>query len=88
MTSQQMPKWDQLKSDLPDWLKSLAKGNMQYRRAFPGSSPTFQSDGMLICDRTLLAIEVEFAQHHPDTNVGKYCTGPHFLDTENGLKRG
>ena len=41
--------------------------------AIPGF-PTngFRADGVLTNSRTLLALEVEVKQTHPDTNVGKY----------------
>jgi len=32
----------------------------------------FRSDGMLVTDEIIIAVEVEAGQRHPDTNVGKY----------------
>ena len=74
-----MNTWSQLEKDLTAWLKSEAEGrNLIFRGAnnaivgFPYDG--FRSDGMVTDgDRsTLLALEIEASQTHPDTNVGKY----------------
>lgn len=71
-----MSVWKQLEHDLTQWLQACATDLIIYRNpnqaiaGFP--SDGFRSDGMLTDGRTLIAIEVEAGQMHPDTNVGKY----------------
>jgi hypothetical protein len=68
--------WEQLEHDLTTWLKGFSNDKVEYRGpnqaiiGFP--SDGFRSDGMLTDGRTLLALEIESGQAHPDTNVGKY----------------
>jgi hypothetical protein len=64
--------------------------------AIPGfPSDGFRSDGLLTDGKTIVALEVEVKQTHPDTNVGKFwllneyypykkialCSGQHRPDT-------
>ncbi len=71
-----MSTWKQLEGDLCTWLRGLARPGLEYRgpnQAIPGFPyDGFRSDGLLTDGRTLLALEVEAGQMHPDTNVGKY----------------
>lgn len=68
--------WKQLEKDLSGWLKQFESDKLHFRNpyqaivGFPNQG--FRSDGMLTDGKTLLAIEVEAGQMHPDTNVGKY----------------
>ncbi|MCA9919954.1 MAG: hypothetical protein KC445_18485 [Anaerolineales bacterium] len=68
--------WKQLEKDLSSWLKHFESDKLHFRNpyqaivGFPNQG--FRSDGMLTDGKTLLAIEVEAGQMHPDTNVGKY----------------
>lgn len=68
--------WRVVEKELSSWLRSFSGRNLVFRnpnQAIPGY-PTdgFRSDGLLTNNKVLLAIEVEFGQSHPDTNVGKY----------------
>ena len=66
----QMSNWKQLEKDISEWLSTFASADIKFRRKFPVGD--FMSDGMLITDEILVAVEVEAGQRHPDTNVGKY----------------
>lgn len=71
-----MTDWLQLEKDISKWLSTFASTNIQFRNShqsivgFPSNG--FRSDGMLASDDTLIAVEVEAGQTHPDTNTGKY----------------
>jgi hypothetical protein len=65
-----MSNWKQLEKDISEWLSTFASADIKFRRKFPVGD--FISDGMLITDEILVAVEVEAGQRHPDTNVGKY----------------
>lgn len=72
-----MIEYTNLEKDLTNWLENIAIINkVDYRNSkqaiigFPSQS--FMSDGMLLVDNNLIAIEVEAGQTHPDTNTGKY----------------
>lgn len=72
-----MPEWKTLEKDLSRWMQSLATSDeLMFRNCnqaiagFPFDG--FRSDGMITDGKTLVAIEVEAGQMHPDTNVGKY----------------
>ena len=72
-----MPEWKTLEKDLGNWMQSLATSDeLMFRNCnqaiagFPFDG--FRSDGMITDGKTLVAIEVEAGQMHPDTNVGKY----------------
>ena len=68
--------WLKLEEDLAKWLRGYSSKHLIYKGpnqcivGFPSNG--FRSDGMLTDNNTLLAIEVEVTQTHPDTNVGKY----------------
>jgi hypothetical protein len=68
--------WLQFESRLALWMQSLAKEGLTFRagrQSIPGFPyDGFRADGLLTNGRTLLALEVEVRQTHPDTNVGKY----------------
>lgn len=68
--------WKQLERDISEWLRGLVVPGIAYRgpnQAIPGfPSDGFRSDGLLTDGRTLVAVEIEAGQMHPDTNVGKY----------------
>jgi hypothetical protein len=65
-----------MEKELSGWLKQgesetlIFRGSHEAIKGFPNGG--FRSDGMLTDGRTLIAIEVEAGQTHPDTNVGKY----------------
>lgn len=68
--------WIQLEKDLCIWLSEFSSKGIVYKNSnqaivgFP--SDGLRSDGMLTNGETLIAIEVEAGQTHPDTNTGKY----------------
>jgi len=68
--------WADLEADIVTWLKKNYSSRLQFRNSyqsivgFPSSG--FRSDGMLTDGKTLLAVEIEAGQTHPDTNTGKY----------------
>ena len=68
--------WLQLEGDVCAHLKTLVRHGLRYsgpKQCIPGfPSDGFMSDGCLTDGKSLLAVEVEAAQMHPDTNVGKY----------------
>lgn len=68
--------WTHLEKELVDWLKSFSSDKLQFRNSYQATvgfpADGFRSDGMLTDGETLLAVEVEAGQMHPDTNVGKY----------------
>jgi hypothetical protein len=71
-----MPIWKELEQAVSLWLKTFSsdtlifRGSYQAIYGFPFDG--FRSDGMLTNGTSLVAIEVEAGQIHPDTNVGKY----------------
>ena len=72
-----MLEWKTLEKNLGSWMQSLATSDkLMFRNSnqaivgFPFNG--FRSDGMITNGKTLVAIEVEASQMHPDTNVGKY----------------
>lgn len=71
-----MPRWKQLEQDISAWLSSFTNSHVAFRNSYQAitgfPSDGFRSDGMLTDGSTLLAVEVEGGQMHPDTNVGKY----------------
>lgn len=76
--------WSALEKELNDRLKIYADKHSNLAHRGPNQSilvetkdrarctDGFRSDGLLRDSRNLLAIEVEVAQTHSDTNVGKY----------------
>ena len=68
--------WKHLEQDIINWLSSYSSDNIEFRNSyqaivgFPSDGP--RSDGMLSDRKTLIAVEIEAGQTHPDTNVGKY----------------
>jgi hypothetical protein len=71
-----VPDWTALETDLAAWLQGFAGHGLRYCgpyqciEGFPVDG--FRSDGLLTNGRSLIALEVEAGQMHPDTNVGKY----------------
>jgi hypothetical protein len=68
--------WSPMEKDLINWINSSKRSDLQSCNSFqaiPGF-PTdgFRSDALLTDRASLLAVEVEVSQSHPDTNVGKY----------------
>ena len=67
-----MPEWKQLEKDINSWLRTFMSKKIQYRNqnqaviGFPSNG--FRSDGMLTDGNTLVAVEIEAGQTHPDTN--------------------
>ncbi len=61
---------------LADWLKDRAGSDLRFGAGFtaiPGfKSDGFRADGILTDGRSLLGLEIECRQNHPDTNVGKF----------------
>jgi hypothetical protein len=68
--------WLALEKQLATWMKGFERPDLEYcagYRRIPGfPSNGFRADGLLTDGETLLALEVEVRQTHPDTNVGKY----------------
>lgn len=68
--------WYLLENQIAEWMRSRANGGLVFRngnQAIPGyPSDGFRADALLTDGRTLVAVEVEVKQTHPDTNVGKY----------------
>lgn len=68
--------WLDFEKQLATWMKGFERPGLQYcagYRRIPGfPSDGFRADGLLTDGETLLALEVEVRQTHPDTNVGKY----------------
>ncbi len=68
--------WFELEKKIIDWLTGFSSEKIEFRNSyqaivgFPNNG--FRSDGMLTDGKTLIAVEVEAGQMHPDTNVGKY----------------
>lgn len=75
-----MPKYDvrwlEVETQLACWMKTFAGPGLEFcagYRRIPGfPSDGFRADGLLTDGKTLVALEVEVRQTHPDTNVGKY----------------
>ena len=69
-------KWKDFATDIEKWLKQSYSLRFHFKNShqsivgFP--SDGFRSDGMLTDGKTLLAVEIESRQTHPDTNTGKY----------------
>jgi len=68
--------WANFESEITTWLKENYSPRFQYKNPYQsivGFPPQyFRSDGMITDGKTLLAVEVEARQTHPDTNTGKY----------------
>jgi hypothetical protein len=68
--------WLTFERQLATWMKEFERPGLQYSAGYqsiPGfPSDGFRADASLTDGRTLLALEVEVRQTHPDTNVGKY----------------
>ena len=68
--------WQRLEQDMVNWLEKKYSSRLHFKNSHQAIEgfPThgFQSDGMLSDGKTLLALEIETGQTHPDTNVGKY----------------
>jgi hypothetical protein len=68
--------WYTFESLLAKWMGAFASPELIFksgRQAIPGfPSDGFRADGLLTNGKTLIALEVEVKQAHPDTNVGKY----------------
>lgn len=62
--------------DIAAWVQKHQKPGLQFcagYTAIPGFPfDGFRADALLTDGKTLLAVEVELRQTHPDTNVGKY----------------
>lgn len=71
-----MPNWTQVEGDITQWMRGFAREGLDFRgprQCIPGFPPdAFRGDGVLTDGRTLLAVEIEAGQMHPDTNVAKY----------------
>lgn len=69
-------KWKPLERALAHWLRNQAGDKLKFCAGFtaiPGfKSNGFRADGILTDGKSLLALEVECRQNHPDTNVGKF----------------
>lgn len=71
-----MKEWITIEKDITSWLKEYSSDTLTYKSpnqciiGFP--SDGFRSDGMLTDNHTIIALEIEASQKHPDTNVGKY----------------
>jgi hypothetical protein len=66
----QMANWKQFEKNISEWLETFESADVKFCKKFPIGE--FRSDGMLMTDQVLVAIEIEAGQTHPDTNVGKY----------------
>ncbi len=68
--------WTNFEADIVRWLKRNYSSRFQFRNSYQSivgfPSVSFRSDGMLTDGKTLLAVEIEAGQTHPDTNTGKY----------------
>jgi hypothetical protein len=68
--------WLALEEDLARHVRELAGNGVAFsagRQRIPGyPMDGFRADAALTDGRSLLALEVEVRQSHPDTNVGKY----------------
>ena len=68
--------WLSFEAQIAGWMKEFARSGLRFsagRQCIPGfPSDGFRADGALTDGQTLLALEVEVRQNHPDTNVGKY----------------
>lgn len=68
--------WKDVERRLARWMRSFQTGDLRFtagNQAVPGfPSDGMRADGALTDGKTLLALEVEAGQNHPDTNVGKY----------------
>jgi len=69
-------KWTQMERDLCGWLSTFSSETIEFRNSYQAiigfPSDGFRSDGMLTDGETIIAVEVEAGQTHPDTNTGKY----------------
>jgi hypothetical protein len=69
-------KWKPLEHALARWLRDQAGNDLSFCAGFtaiPGfKSDGFRADGILTDGKSLLGLEVECRQNHPDTNVGKF----------------
>lgn len=68
--------WLDLERRVACWLERKAGTRLEFRngyQAIPGyPADGFRADALLTDGASLLAVEVEVKQTHPDTNVGKY----------------
>ncbi len=68
--------WFNLESDIGRWLEKKYSPKLQFKNSYQSivgfPSNGFRSDGMITDGKTLLAVEIEAKQMHPDTNTGKY----------------
>lgn len=68
--------WYLLERRIADWMRQRATAGLEFRngnQAIPGfPSNGFRADALLTDGQSLVAVEVEVKQTHPDTNVGKY----------------
>jgi len=69
--------WGDLATKLNEWLKGFAEQHglthRNQHQAIPGFPHNgFKSDGLVTDGRRIIAVEIEYGQTHPDTNVGKY----------------
>ncbi|MFC1905218.1 hypothetical protein ACFLXL_00220 [Chloroflexota bacterium] len=68
--------WKDLEGDVSGWLSAFSLDGISFRNPYQAivgfPSGRFRSDGMLADGDTLLAVEIEAGQTHPDTNTGKY----------------
>ncbi|HZO52696.1 MAG TPA: hypothetical protein VFB63_08265 [Bryobacteraceae bacterium] len=76
MPKQYAATWLELEKQLATWMKGFERPGLTFcagYRSIPGfPSDGFRADGLLTDGQTLIALEVEVRQTHPDTNVGKY----------------
>jgi len=79
--------WLTFERQLATWMKQFERPGLRYSAGYqciPGfPSDGFRADGALTDGQTLVALEVEVRQNHPDTNVGKYW----FLFEHHAYKR-
>jgi|GEM_PF-671293 len=68
--------WSNLEDEIVAWLKKNYSSRFRFKNSYQNiigfPSDGFRSDGMITDGKTLLAVEIESGQTHPDTNTGKY----------------
>ena len=68
--------WFNFEAEIVEWLEKNYSSRFQFKNSYQSivgfPSDGFRSDGMLTDEKTLLAVEIEARQTHPDTNTGKY----------------
>lgn len=68
--------WKELEAELAGWMRGFSGAELVFTagwQSIPGlPADGFRADGVLTDGDSLIALEVEVKQSHPDTNVGKY----------------